>query len=678
MNSSYFNQFRTGTLFLIRTPDTFPVGYAERSIADMAGNLHLDYAAWLETWNCLDGIVWPHKGFPRSSYWKNEPRDPLEEVFQACDKHGMAFLPEAGVMHKDFMLANSEDMHHGYDHEGKLVNSRYGRIGTVPAAPITAEYFIAKYDALLDQYGHHPSCKGICMPCENGIGLTYDRHTQALWKKAFSCEMPKPKEIFASRTLIKQVYHFLEDCFLQFYRTLARHLKQKYNLPLMHYPISKVSDISHMQEPWMNPVPARNLSVMAKVEELDLLNLQLHPPLSDNIYHFKLEIELLQGLAKELPNVADTHFYHESCSGKLPPSTPKRYTDYVLSTITPYGVSFFCYGFFAPELPLWKKMLNPGAPVYKAYATPEIVARRREGTKLGLDLVEQLRDVMQGTFHKADCAIYWNEDIDFDYLYNSYYRDHLFGLYELCQAAALPTCIVTDIPRDTAQTKVLILAGIKSLAEQNYANLEAYIQAGGKVIVIGDCNKKIFQICGLDVQLTDAEFLANPTGGKHANWWVTPPDESKKYTELNGECLYPYDTGKPAVTQVGNIVFFGTASSIWAYSDRRSVNLVKLWSKLLHDLDGFSGISTKAPYRGLPNAHLYLSADTYKTPDGKKIVLLLRNFGVELIGASVTWNLPEKLKVTKAFADGKQFDFQQDQPMPEFEHLVFLVAEQVD
>ena len=70
-----FKKFNTGTLFLVRTPDTFPVGYADKSFEDMKNNLHFDYVALLETWNCDDGVLWKTDKFPRSSYWKNEERD---------------------------------------------------------------------------------------------------------------------------------------------------------------------------------------------------------------------------------------------------------------------------------------------------------------------------------------------------------------------------------------------------------------------------------------------------------------------------------------------------------------------------------------------------------------------------------------------------------------------------
>ena len=105
-----FKKFNTGTLFLCRTPENFPVGYAEKSFEDMKNNLHFDYAAILETWNSADGVLWKSDKYPRSSYWKDEERDPIEECFLAADKYDMAFLIEAGMMHEEFMLAHKEGM----------------------------------------------------------------------------------------------------------------------------------------------------------------------------------------------------------------------------------------------------------------------------------------------------------------------------------------------------------------------------------------------------------------------------------------------------------------------------------------------------------------------------------------------------------------------------------------
>ncbi len=669
MMENYFDAFRTGTLFLIRTPDTFPVGYADKCMKDMK-SLHLDYAAWLETWNCMDGTIWPHPDYPRSSFWAGENRDPLEEVFAAADKYGMAFFPEAGVMHQGVVEQYPEDVIRNYD--GSFAE-RYGRIGLVPACPTTLEYFIAKYDALLDQYGHHPSCRGVSMPCENGVALTYDRNTEKLWRREFSCAMPSPDEIWQSTTLRNQVYSMLENAFLELYSKLSLHLKQKYRIALMHYPLSKVSTISHMQ-PRGDVFPGRNLSVMNRLEKLDLLNLQLHPPLSDNIYHFKLEVEMLQAVCGRKPNVADTHFYHETCSGKLPEATPKRYVDYVLSTLTPFGISFFCYGFFAPELPLWKKELNPGAKVFNGYAEPDIVARRRENVVKALEFIECLRPLLAETLHAAECAIYWKEDFEDDYLYGSYYREHMFGLYELLQATTVPVIIAKEIPAAPAKIKLLIFHAVKSFSENEKQQLSEFIRNGGKVMVIGNCHPELYDCCGLSVEQTEAVFVRDPESNTNDHWSFTPPSDTYLYTEKNGRPLYLYNTGIPAVTINGNTVYFGAGSAISGFSNIRSGKLLRIMRKLLADMKCCSGVQPCLAYLRDANGHAYVSSDIYESYDGTRKVLLLRNFGVEVRSGSLNWELPAGYRVVESIADGKMFAFTPGGALPEFEHFIALQA----
>lgn len=670
--SNYFDSFRTGTLFLIRTPETFPVGYAEKSIADMK-HLHLDYIAWLETWNCMDGIVWKHPNYPRSSFWKDEERDPLEEVFEAADRHNMVFMPEAGVMHESFVAAHPEGMIINYD---GTPGGRYGRLGLVPAAPYTADYFIAKYDAMLDKFGSHPSCRGICMPCENGIAPTFDRFTQDLWRKQFSCPMPSLKEAAANRSLEIKLYGFWEECFLEMYRKLARHLKQKYRLPLMHYPVSIISYTSHMCQRGLEIYPAHNLSMMNKVEEIDLMNIQLHPPLSNNIFHFKLESEILQGLRGKLPNMADTHFYHETCAGKLPDATPKRYIDYVLSTLSPFGISFFSYGFFAPELPLWKNEINPGAKVFNGYAAPEIVARRRESVTKALEMTESLRPLLKGVLHFAETAIYWNENFESDYLYRSYYRDHLFGLYELCQSVHLPVCIAAEIPTNTDKIKLLIFHSVKSFSSEESKNLTEFLKNGGKVLVIGDCCQEIQHICNLEISRTEAVYVKSPESDNYHNVGFAPPANSYKFTEKNGTTLMSYDTGTPAITRNSKVLYFGAAGAISTFSDVRDLRLADIWRNLVKSMDGFSGVNIKAPYLTFEDGHTFLSADLFETPNHKRKLLFLRNFGVEINNLSVDWQLPSDCIINKIIVDGVQTENEcKLDKLPEFEHFIIIQAE---
>ena len=59
----------------------------------------------------------------------------------------------------------------------------------------------------------------------------------------------------------------------------------------------------------------------------------------------------------------------------------------------------------------------------------------------------------------------------------------------------------------------------------------------------------------------------------------------------------------------------------------------------------------------------------------EKCLLLIRNFGVEHYHASVKWKLPENMRIIKALADGEEFQFEQGEEMPIFEHFVAIYAE---
>ena len=227
---------------------------------------------------------------------------------------------------------------------------------------------------------------------ENSTCLSYDRYTEKAWREFSGRALPTPEELAESEALERETYRFLEEEYLRLFRKLARHIKQKYGLPLMHYPISKISTVSHFEP--NTYAAARNLEVITKVDEIDLFNLQLHPPLGDHPGQFKMELELLEALTDK-PCVADTHWYHECNAGKLPELNSKRYIDWILSTLTPHGISFFCYGFMAEKLPLWKVELNPGAKVFNCYANDDEVAIRRKAVLRGMDFVETLRPLLE-------------------------------------------------------------------------------------------------------------------------------------------------------------------------------------------------------------------------------------------------------------------------------------------
>lgn len=657
-----FSKFNIGSLFLIRTPDTFPEGYAEKCFEDMK-RLHFDYAAWLETWNCADGILWCHPDYPRSSLWEGCPRDPLEETFLAADANDLAFLPECGMMHKKFMLDHS-------DAQLELSNGqkcRYGRIGLVPAADITADYFIAKYEALINKFGHHKSFQGICMPAENSVIVSYDKYSRAEYKKLFGTDMPSEAEWKNSTLLTKQVYLFAEEMFLKMYRRLAQHLKGKFGLPLMHYPLSKVSNISHLEPNWY--WATSNLELIDKAEEIDLLNLQLHPPLGNHPRQFKMELELLESITDKA-FAADMHFYHETNAGKLPDLAPKRTADWILSTLSPYGTSFFCYGFMAEELPLWKKELNPTVKVAKCYSDPDITALRRKYVLKAMDFTKQIGTYLENTRHQASCAVFYRESLDEEYRYGSYYREHLFGLYEALQATALPLIFTGKIPVDASEISCLIFDAVKSVTEDEQKCLKKYLASGGQVILVGNSASELYDICGFAPETTDAEYVLSPDG---EYWHFYVQRDAVKYT-AEGEIIYSYDNGRGAVIRNGNAWFVGAGCAVSAFENIRQTNIIQMWRDILRRCSADSGVKlhvTYIPVRG--NEHEYLSTDIYAAADNKNKVLLLRNFGTEISAAELNWQIAP-LQIKDVIVDGQKVLWKNGEKLPEFEYFALIAA----
>lgn len=669
MENLDFHRFHVGTLFLVRTPEVFPVGYPDECFADMKQNLHMDYAALLETWNCEDGIVWKSPKFPRSSFWKDCERDPVEECFQAADKYGMAFLPEAGMMDKAYMLAHPEGMQ--TDGEGRT--SRFGRIGLVPACPLTLEYLIEKYDTMLEKFGGHPSCRGICMPCENGVNVSFDRYTREAWKSAFGTNMPTQAEILADEAVEDRVNAFMEHVFLEMYRKLARHLKQKYGLPLMHYPLDVISGNSFCQPAYAGSGAQGNVSVMNRVEDLDMLNLQLHPPLNPNPYFFKFETEFLMGNAVDKPCMTDTHFYHEGTMGRLPDTTTKRTIDNVLSTVTPYGVSFFCYGFMRQELPLWKKELNPGAPVYRVYEEAHTLAARRESCLKAMDYVQRLSGALEGTRHSADLAFYYPEEINHNYKLGSYPLEHAFGAYELLNAACVPLRFVRTVPTDPAESKCLVFDCVRELPAEDLEALRRYTAAGGRVILIGKCAGELEALAGLRVEEAAGRFVVSPESDDYRSCLVRLPESGRHYRESEGTPLLRYENGEPAVTEKGNWIFIGFSDAVDRFSDYRDARAASWLRKLLFEKKLNSGVEFHNIHRAREDWHQFVSADLYAGETKK--MLLLRNYGVELRSSTLRWDAGEGYAVLRAEADGKEFSFTQGGALPEIEHYLALYAE---
>ena len=661
-----FKGFNKGALFLIRTPENFPVGYAKKSFADMKQNLHFDFAAWLETWNCFDGVIWKSEKFPRSSYWKNEERDPIEECFTAADEVGMTYIAEAGVMHEDFMIAHRDGML--TDEKGNT--RRYGRIGLTPSCPATLEYFKEKYSDLLDRFSHHESCRAVCMPCENGVVISYDRYSKAAYQKRFGEELPPISVIASDGELENKVFRFFEDEFLNMYRALARHIKENYGIALMHYPVDKISEDSFFQPSYVHP--NRNIEVMNRVEELDMLNMQLHPPLYPNPYFFKLETEYLMANANGIPCMADTHFYHEMAAGRLPDTTPKRIIDSILSTVTVNGISFFCYGFMAEELPLWKTELNLGSPVYLAYSEKHTLSARREAVLKGMGFVNDLGEMLKGTKHKADVAIYYPERLNSDYMYSSYATEHMFGLYELFNAAAIPVSITARIPECPEEQKALVMDTVRSISGEDLEKLRKYLSRGGKLVLIGKCSDEIERLAGISTKPSNAKCVVSEASDNYNGTLFHLPLDGKHYREKNGECILCYNDGGSAVTRLGNVLYLGLSDEIGRFSLYRDFTLAG-WVKTFFTEENLnSSVEFHNIYVGMSDRHQFTSCDLYEG-EGKKL-LLLRNFGVEQNCSSLIWTLPENMRVSRAIADGEIFDFDNGKNLPLFEHFIALYA----
>lgn len=664
-----FKQFNAGTLFLVRTPDTFPVDYADKSFRDMKENLHLNFAALLETWNCMDGILWKSDLYPRSSYWSGCDRDPVEECFVAADKYGMTFMPEAGVMHDAYMYANREGMHTGFSGEPR----RYGRMGLVPACPQTLSYFIEKYDALLGKFGNHPSCKAVCLPSETGVWLSYDKYTREAYYKEFGTTLPTPEEMRESETIQNQVFRFLEGLFLSMMEKLATHIRQKYKLPIMHYPLNKISAENLFQP--MARIFSKNLSFITKNKEVDMLNMQLHPPLNPNPYFFKLETEYLMANANGIPCMADTHFYHECAAGRLPDTTPKRFVDSILSTLTPNGISFFCYGFMAEKLPLWKKELNPGAPVYQVYQEEYTVKARRKMCLESMQYVEGLKGMLSGTKHSADLAIYYPEELNYQPIdSSSYMMDTMEGLYELFNAATIPVKFIANIPEKATEQKAIILNAVRSLKDGEYEKLQKYIKDGGRVVVIGKCGDRIEKILGIEIVASNADCVIKPDVSDYfVPYFFRLPFDGKHYTEKKGEAILYYNDGTPAATRKGNVLFFGASDATARFGQCREFALAA-WVREYFVQEGLSSdVNFTSKYLRRDNHHQFINCDIYENKSKK--LLFIRNFGVEQTEASVHWNLPAGMKTVQAQADGKPFVFKNGETLPSFEHYVAICAE---
>lgn len=327
----------------------------------------------------------------------------------------------------------------------------------------------------------------------------------------------------------------------------------------------------------------------------------------------------------------------------------------------------------AEELPLWKKELNPGAPVFKVYGESNTVKARREMAVKALDYVELLRPLLENTSHYADCAVFYPESIDKENIYAAHAVDNILGLYELFNAATVPLRVIDKIPTSAEEQKLIVLNSVGSFSDGNCRKLEQYLASGGKVMLVGKNCEEIERIAGVAVVESDALFVQSELSNEYNQCYMRLPSKGRHYTETNGVPLLRYDNGEAAITKTDNVIYFGMVDEIDRFCYCRDFSLAS-WLKHYFTAENFcSGIEFHNIYVKEQDRHQYVSCDIFEN-DEKKI-LFIRNFGVDQRNSSVSWNLSENLQITKAWADGTEFKFKNGGELPPFEHFVVIYAE---
>lgn len=134
-----------------------------------------------------------------------------------------------------------------------------------------------------------------------------------------------------------------------------------------------------------------------------------------------------------------------------------------------------------------------------------------------------------------------------------------------------------------------------------------------------------------------------------------------------------YDNGDPVVTRLGNVIYFGASDAVGRYGAYRDQYLAEFWKALLAEEGLNSGVEFHNVYVNRKDAHQFTSCDLYKNES--KMLLLIRNLGVEHYHSSVTWSLPADMQVVKACLDGQELYFENGEELPVFEHFVAIYAE---
>jgi hypothetical protein len=152
------------------------------------------------------------------------------------------------------------------------------------------------------------------------------------------------------------------------------------------------------------------------------------------------------------------------------------------------------------------------------------------------------------------------------------------------------------------------------------------------------------------------------------------PLDGKHYYEERGESILCYNDGKNAVTRQGNVIYLGLSDEIGRFSLYRDFALAS-WVKTFFTEEKLNtSVEFHNVYVRMQDRHQFTSCDLYEK-EGKRL-LLLRNFGVEQNRSSLSWNLPENMRVTRAIADGNAFEFKSGEALPMFEHFVAIFAEE--
>ena len=214
---------------------------------------------------------------------------------------------------------------------------------------------------------------------------------------------------------------------------------------------------------------------------------------------------------------------------------------------------------------------------------------------------------------------------------------------------------------------------VRILSKDDNIRLRKYLASGGQLVVIGKCCKEIEEIAGLAVSSSDAMFVRSDDSWFYNHCYIRLPLDGHHYTEKNGYPILYYNDGTPAITKSNNVLYVGVSDEVGRFSQYRDFNLAAWWKKYFNDTGLNSGVEFHNVHVEREDRHQFVSCDIFENKDKK--LLLVRNYGVEQNISSLAWRLPDNMKVKKAWADGKEFIFENEERLPSFEHFVAVYAE---